>query len=128
MPSRSLPLIVSCHVRDLDTGALSRKIEYYREVTKRIRSAEVDVVLNLTAGMGGGMLFGSSESPLPLNDTLTDMVGAKERLLHIEQCNPEICTLDCGTMNFADEGLIEDPVLIRLCRGVLGVCQTICKH
>ena len=93
--------IVHCHVRDPETGEPSRKIEYYREVTARIREANVDVVLNLTAGMGGDMLFGSAEEPLPLNPG-TDMAGARERVEHIRQCLPEICTLDCGTMNFAE--------------------------
>jgi uncharacterized protein (DUF849 family) len=39
---------------------------------------------------------------LPLNEAGTDMVGAAERVEHIKQCRPEICTLDCGTMNFAE--------------------------
>ena len=94
--------VVHCHVRDPKTGAPSRKIEYYREVTQRIRDAEVDVVLNLTAGMGGDMVFGSTEAPLPVNEAATDMAGATERMEHIRQCLPEICTLDCGTMNFAE--------------------------
>ena len=94
--------VVHCHVRDPETGAPSRKIEYYREVTQRIRDAEVDVVLNLTAGMGGDMVFGSTEAPLPVNEAATDMAGATERMEHIRQCLPEICTLDCGTMNFAE--------------------------
>lgn len=94
--------IVHCHVRDPDTGEPSRKIEYYREVTGRIREADVDVVLNLTAGMGGDMTFGPTERPLPLNEAGTDMAGAAERVEHIAQCLPEICTLDCGTMNFAE--------------------------
>ncbi len=94
--------IVHCHVRDPDTGAPSRKVEYYREVTDRIRDAEVDVVLNLTAGMGGDITFGSTESPLPVNPGGTDMVGAEERVAHVAECLPEICTLDCGTMNFAE--------------------------
>ncbi len=93
--------IVHCHVRDPETGVPSRKLEYYREVTERIRDADVDVVLNLTAGMGGDMVFGGSESPLPLVDG-TDMVGAEERVAHLAECLPEICTLDCGTMNFAE--------------------------
>ena len=93
--------IVHCHVRDPETGVPSRKIEYYREVTARIREANVDVVLNLTAGMGGDMLFGSAEAPLPLHAG-TDMAGARERVEHVRQCLPEICTLDCGTMNFAE--------------------------
>ena len=94
--------IVHCHVRDPETGTPSRDLAYYREVTDRIRDAEVDVVLNLTAGMGGDMVFGSSDSPLPLNQSGTDMVGAAERVAHVAECLPEICTLDCGTMNFAE--------------------------
>ncbi len=93
--------VVHCHVRDPETGTPSRKLEYYREVTDRIRSADVDVVLNLTAGMGGDMVFGGTEKPLPLAEG-TDMVGATERMAHIAECLPEICTLDCGTMNFAE--------------------------
>jgi hypothetical protein len=53
--------IVHCHVRDPETGAPSRDLDLYREVTDRIREAEVDVVLNLTAGMGGDITFGSTE-------------------------------------------------------------------
>jgi uncharacterized protein (DUF849 family) len=93
--------VVHCHVRDPDTGAPRRDVALYKEVTERIREADVDVVLNLTAGMGGDMVFGPVEQPLP---TLagTDMAGASERVAHIKACLPEICTLDCGTMNFAE--------------------------
>ena len=94
--------VVHCHVRDPDTGIPSRKIEYYKEVTNRIREAEVDVILNLTAGMGGDMVFGSVDSPLPYSENGTDMAGADERVQHLLECLPEICTLDCGTMNFAE--------------------------
>jgi uncharacterized protein (DUF849 family) len=93
--------VVHCHVRDPDTGVPSRKLTYYREVTDRIRDADVDVVLNLTAGMGGDMVFGGVVNPLPLV-VGTDMAGASERVTHIATCLPEICTLDCGTMNFAE--------------------------
>jgi uncharacterized protein (DUF849 family) len=94
--------VVHCHVRDPETGAPSRDLAYYREVTDRIRDAEVDVVLNLTAGMGGDITFGSTQAPLPVNPAGTDMIGAAERVAHIAACLPEICTLDCGTMNFAE--------------------------
>ena len=93
--------VAHCHVRDPKSGAPSRDLAYYREVTDRIRDAEVDVVLNLTAGMGGDIIFGSSEQPFP-TAAGTDMVGATERVAHIAECLPEICTLDCGTMNFAE--------------------------
>ncbi|MDO6483173.1 MAG: 3-keto-5-aminohexanoate cleavage protein [Shimia thalassica] len=94
--------VVHCHVRDPETGAPSRDLGLYREVTDRIRDSETDMVLNLTAGMGGDIVFGDAENPLPLNAAGTDMVGATERMAHIAECLPEICTLDCGTMNFAE--------------------------
>ena len=93
--------VVHCHVRDPETGVPSRNLDYYREVTDRVREADVDVVLNLTAGMGGDMVFGPTDQPLPLSNG-TDMAGAAERVEHVRQCRPEICTLDCGTMNFAE--------------------------
>ncbi|KMK67294.1 3-keto-5-aminohexanoate cleavage protein [Puniceibacterium sp. IMCC21224] len=99
--ARAGAAIVHCHVRDPDSGAPSRRLDLYREVTDRIRDAEVDVVLNLTAGMGGDIVFGGVETPLPLGRG-TDMVGATERVAHIAECLPELCTLDCGTMNFAE--------------------------
>src|SRR6185312_11582225 len=68
--------VVHCHVRDPETGKPHRDVHLYREVTERIREADVDVVLNLTAGMGGDMVFGPTESPLPLKDEGTDMAGA----------------------------------------------------
>ena len=93
--------VVHCHVRDPETGVPSRKLEFYREVTERIRDSETDVVLNLTAGMGGDIVFGGPDKPLPVADG-TDMIGAEERVAHVADCLPEICTLDCGTMNFAE--------------------------
>jgi uncharacterized protein (DUF849 family) len=93
--------IVHCHVRDPETGVPSRDLKLYREVTDRVRDADVDMVLNLTAGMGGDMVFGSPNAPLPLGAG-TDMASAEERVAHVAECLPEICTLDCGTMNFAE--------------------------
>ncbi len=94
--------IVHCHVRDPETGKPSRDTRMFREVTDRIRDAGTDVVLNLTAGMGGDITFGPVESPLPVVQAGTDMAGATDRVAHIAECRPEICTLDCGTMNFAE--------------------------
>ncbi len=160
--ARAGAAVVHCHVRDPDTGVPSRRLDLYREVTERIRDSDTDVVLNLTAGMGGDLVVGSAEAPLPLNQVNTDMVGASERMAPIIDCLPEIATLDCGTMNFAEadyvmvntpsmlramgqmmtdlgvrpeieafdtghlwfakqlaeEGIIEDPVMIQLCMGI----------
>lgn len=106
--------IVHCHVRDPETGRPSRRLDLYREVTERIRDAEVDIVLNLTAGMGGDIMLGPVETPLPLAAG-TDMAGATERLAHVADCLPEICTLDCGTMNFAEADyiMVNTPGMLR---------------
>ena len=93
--------VVHCHVRDPETGVASRDPKLYRELTDRIRDSKTDVVLNLTAGMGGDMVFGPPSAPLPLQDG-TDMGSAESRMEPIAECLPEICTLDCGTMNFAE--------------------------
>ena len=98
--------IAHIHVRDPETGAGARDVALYREVVERVRDSETDVVLNLTAGMGGDVTFGAGEQPLPLNPNGTDMVGPLERLAHVEALLPEICTLDCGTMNFAESDYV----------------------
>lgn len=98
--------IVHIHVRDPNTGAPSRDPKYFAEVVARIRDSDTDVIINTTAGMGGDMVFGKGENPLPLDPDGTDMVGPLERLAHVEQCLPEICTLDCGTMNFAESNYV----------------------
>lgn len=94
--------VVHIHVRDPYTGAAARETGLYREVVERVRSSGTDVVVNLTAGMGGDLTLGSIERPLPLAEVGTDMAGASERLDHVRDIMPEICTLDCGTMNFGE--------------------------
>ena len=96
--------VVHIHVRDPRTGRGSRDTDLYAEVVDRIRSSDTDVVINLTAGMGGDLVLGGDEDVLPLNPDGTDMAGATERLDHVTRLLPEICTLDCGTMNFASGG------------------------
>ena len=102
--ARAGAAVVHIHVRDPETGKGGRDPAHFREVVERIRGADVDVVLNLTAGMGGDLVLGGAEAPLPPDADGTDMAGASERLAHVEELRPEICTLDCGTMNFAAGG------------------------
>ena len=113
--------VVHCHVRDPETGAASRKVEYYREVTERIRDSETDVVINLTAGMGGDLVTGPPERPMPLDEKGTDMASAEERMEHVAVCLPEISTLDCGTMNFAeaDYVMVNTPGMLRAMAGII---------
>ncbi|MEM8922614.1 MAG: 3-keto-5-aminohexanoate cleavage protein [Actinomycetota bacterium] len=93
--------VVHIHVRE-DDGMPSREIGKYAEVVERVRDADIDVVINLTAGMGGDLVLGGVERPLPPSDDGTDLVGATERVEHVRLLRPEICTLDCGTMNFGE--------------------------
>lgn len=104
--ARAGAAIAHIHVRDPETGKGSRDTALYREVVARVRASDVDVIINLTAGMGGDMVFGAGENPLPLDPAGTDMVGPLERLKHVEELLPEICTLDCGTMNFAESDYV----------------------
>jgi uncharacterized protein (DUF849 family) len=107
--------IAHIHVRDPETGKAARDPALYRQVVERIRASGTDVVINLTAGMGGDVVFGPGETPLPLDPAGTDMVGPLERLAHVEQLLPEICTLDCGTMNFSagDYVMTNTPSMLR---------------
>ena len=93
--------VVHCHVRDPKTGQFSRDVALYRELMERIREADIDIIVNLTAGMGGDLHIGPGENPMEFGPN-TDLVGPLTRLAHVEALLPEICTLDCGTLNFGD--------------------------
>ena len=93
--------VVHCHVRNPQTGKGSRDPTLYREVVQRIRESGVDIIVNLTAGMGGDLEIGAGEKPLAFGPG-TDLVGPMTRLVHVEELLPDICTLDCGTLNFGD--------------------------
>ncbi len=107
--------VVHIHVRNPETGKGARDPQLYAKVVEIIRSSGTDVVLNLTTGMGGDLVLGGAENPLPPS-TGTDMAGAAERLVHVAELRPEICTLDCGTMNFAAGGayiMVNTPDMVR---------------
>jgi uncharacterized protein (DUF849 family) len=103
--------IVHIHVRDPETGKADRKPELYREVVERIRARDKDVILNLTAGMGGD--FVPDEREPWRGGTGTDMATVEERLVHVEELRPEICTLDCGSMNYAASAYVSTPDMLR---------------
>ncbi|MFJ3597092.1 3-keto-5-aminohexanoate cleavage protein [Streptomyces sp. NPDC090126] len=92
--------VVHIHVREPETGAPSRDPRLYREVVERIRETGTDVVINLTAGMGGDLVI---DPAAPLRQLPgTDLVSGLDRLPHVEELLPDICTLDCGSLNFGD--------------------------
>ena len=93
--------IAHIHVREPDSGKPSRRVELYSEVVSRIRESNVDVIINLTTGMGGDLFLGPDEEPMNFSDN-TDCVGIMERIQHVEELLPEICSLDCGSFNYAE--------------------------
>ena len=119
--------VVHIHVRDPETGKGARDPKLYAEVVERVRASGTDVVLNLTTGMGGDLVLGSANAPLPYNEAGTDMASVTDRLAHVAELRPEICTLDAGTMNFAAGGdyiMVNTPGMVRaMAKGIkeLGV-------
>ena len=92
--------VAHVHVRDPETGLGSRDVNLFKEVVERIRDSKTDVVINLTAGMGGDWVPSEENPSMP--GPGTDMIGPEERLAHVKEIHPEICSLDCGTMNFGN--------------------------
>ncbi|MEM7428924.1 MAG: 3-keto-5-aminohexanoate cleavage protein [Pseudomonadota bacterium] len=105
--------VAHIHVRDPETGKGSRDPELFKEVVDRVRSSDTDVVINLTAGMGGDWVPGEEDPSLP--GPGSDMIGPLERLAHVQGLLPEICSLDCGTLNFGNgnEIYISTPPYLR---------------
>jgi uncharacterized protein (DUF849 family) len=102
--ARAGATIVHVHVRDPETGQGSREVEFYRRAVELIRAADVDVIVNTTAGMGGDLVL-DPQQPTNFLDG-TDLVSGVERLKHVEELLPEICTLDCGSLNFGEGSLV----------------------
>ncbi|MXW48244.1 MAG: 3-keto-5-aminohexanoate cleavage protein [Gammaproteobacteria bacterium] len=96
--------VTHIHVRDPETGSGGRDHAMFAEVAERVRASGVDVVLNLTTGMGGDYYVGEKVPTDP--GPGTDFVLPIERVSHIDGILPEICSLDCGTMNFGDGNLL----------------------
>jgi uncharacterized protein (DUF849 family) len=123
--------VVHCHVRDPQTGKFSRDVALYREVMERIREADVDIIVNLTAGMGGDLEIGAGENPMEFGPNFGDgdtiyvstpaqlRAGAK-RITELG-VKAELEIFDTGHLWFAKqmikEGLLDNP-LFQLCLGI----------
>jgi len=104
--------ITHIHVRDPKTGKGAREVELFRQVVELVRASDTDVIINLTAGMGGTWFPDKDDPSRP--GAGTDMIGPEQRLAHVGALRPEICSLDCGTMNFGDNELyISTPAYLR---------------
>ena len=105
--------IVHIHVRDPETGQGSRDVTLFREAVERVRASGRDVLINLTAGMGGDLIIDDDDPSVA--GPGSDMVNAETRMAHVEALRPDIATLDCGTINFSDSNYIyvQTPNMLR---------------
>ena len=104
--------IVHVHVRDPETGAPAGDTELYREVVERIRDAGSDVLINLTTGFGGR--FSPSEDDPRRAGPGTSLIPPEQRVAHVEELKPEICSLDVGTFNFGASVFMNTPEHLRI--------------
>lgn len=111
--------VAHIHVRDPKTGQGSRDVDLFSDVVERVRASDTDVIINLTAGMGGAWFPSDSGDPSTPGPG-TDMIGPEERLAHVNKLRPDICSIDCGTMNFGDNEIyISTPAYLRTMAGLV---------
>lgn len=87
--------VLHIHVRDPETGAPSNSVAHYREVVERIREGNSDVIINLTTGYG--CIFVPTPGDWTKAAPGTNLLPAAERVQHIVELKPDICTLDMNT-------------------------------
>jgi len=109
--ARAGAAIAHIHVRDPESGTTSHDPALFREVVERIRDSDTDVVINLTSG-GGGDFVPNDNTP-SVGGQGTDMQTGEERHVHVQELLPEMCTLDCGSLNFGDAVYISPPTWLR---------------
>ena len=89
--------VVHIHGRDPQTGLGDRSPAVFAEIVRRVRAENKNIVINLTTGMGATFV------PDPANEAMahptTDVANAEDRVRHVLENRPEICTLDVTTMN-----------------------------
>jgi 3-dehydrocarnitine:acetyl-CoA trimethylamine transferase len=103
--------IAHIHVRDPKTGGPSQDVAYYREVVERIRRSGSDILINLTTGPGSR--FVPSEQNPAVGGPGTTMTAPLERVRHVIELRPDLCSLDVGSMNFGETGFVNTPAHLR---------------
>jgi uncharacterized protein (DUF849 family) len=110
--------VIHIHVRDPGTGAPSMGLDLYREVVTRIRDSGTEVLINLTTGMG------ATYNP-PIDDPARAEILVRppaERIAHVLELRPDICSLDVATMNFDANPIVNSPDHLRyMAREIYGV-------
>lgn len=108
---------VHIHVRDPETGNGSMDLRYYREVVERIRDDGVDVLINLTTGSGARFVFDKEDPSRAAKGTV--MKTARERVAHVMELKPDICSLDFNVMWMRDSAMINTPEILTEMAGMI---------
>lgn len=93
--------VAHIHVRDPQTGKLSHNVELFKKAVELIRAADEDIIINITSG-GGGDFIPNLENP-EVGGVGTDMQTPEQRHEPVGKLLPEMCTLDCGSVNMGDD-------------------------
>src|SRR5215213_9765746 len=103
--------IVHIHVRDPKTTKPSMDKALYRETVERIREKNSDVLINLTTGPGARFFHGDKDPSKPSADSV--LRGPAERVQHVMEIKPEICSLDMGSLNMGDRVFVNTPTHLK---------------
>lgn len=98
--ARAGATVAHIHARDPETGGISHDVEFFKEAVRLIRVADEDIIINITSG-GGGDFIPNLEDPY-LAAEGSDIQTPEERHEPIGSLLPEMCTLDCGSVNMGD--------------------------
>ncbi|HUP29270.1 MAG TPA: 3-keto-5-aminohexanoate cleavage protein [Usitatibacter sp.] len=102
---------VHIHVRDPATGKPSMDVALYRDVMERIRARDRSLIINLTTGPGGRFVP-SPDDPKTYAPGTT-LVPPHERVKHVVELRPDVCSLDLNTMNSGPDVVINTPANVR---------------
>ena len=99
--------ITHIHVRDPETGHATQELKYFREVVDRIRSSDVEVLINLSTGFGG--IFSPSREDPRRASAESNITTPESRVAHVLELKPDLCSLDVVSMNLATAAFINVP-------------------
>ena len=102
---------VHIHVRDPATGKPSNDVSHYREVMERIRKRDTNLIINLTTGPGGRFVPSADDPKVYAPGTT--LKPPLERVRHVVELKPDICSLDLNTMNSGPDVVINTPANVR---------------
>jgi uncharacterized protein (DUF849 family) len=99
--------VVHIHVRNPQTTKPSMDGALYREVVERIRASGTDVLINLTTGPGARFEH-DPQDPTKASPAST-LRGPEDRVRHVVELRPDICSLDMGSLNMGSRVFINTP-------------------